>query len=107
MKRAPLGKAFEASETARLLAEIAPDNLASLRGFFSREPQAITAALLQAIAADGPGVSEEDLRNPHFIAAVSTLIKRWEGPNESWQKVITPIRFERWLTRFRAALFGL
>ena len=63
MKRAPLGKAFEASETARLLAEIAPDNLASLRGFFSREPQAITAALLQAIAADGPGVSEEDLRN--------------------------------------------
>jgi hypothetical protein len=44
---------------------------------------------------------------PHFIAAVSTLIKRWEGPNESWQKVITPIRFERWLTRFRAALFGL
>ena len=56
-------KAFEVSETAKLLAEIAPDNLASLRGFFSREPQAITAALLQAIAADGPGVTEEDLRN--------------------------------------------
>jgi pimeloyl-ACP methyl ester carboxylesterase len=56
-------KAFEASEIARLLAEKAPDNLASLRGFFSREPQATTAALLQAIAADGPGVSEEDLRN--------------------------------------------
>jgi pimeloyl-ACP methyl ester carboxylesterase len=55
--------AFEASEIARLLAEKAPDNLASLRGFFSREPQATTAALLQAIAADGPGVSEEDLRN--------------------------------------------
>jgi pimeloyl-ACP methyl ester carboxylesterase len=56
-------EAFEVSETARLLAEIAPDNLASLRGFFSREPQATTAALLQAIAADGPGVSEENLRN--------------------------------------------
>jgi pimeloyl-ACP methyl ester carboxylesterase len=56
-------KAFEASEIARLLAEQAPDNLASLRGFFSREPQATTAALLQAIAADGPGVSEEALRN--------------------------------------------
>ena len=56
-------KAFEASEIARLLAEKAPDNLASLRNFFSREPQATTAALLQAIAADGPGVSEEDLRN--------------------------------------------
>ncbi len=56
-------KAFEASEIARLLAEKAPDNLASLRGFFSREPPATTAALLQAIAADGPGVSEKELRN--------------------------------------------
>src|SRR6202047_899614 len=56
-------KAFEASEIAALLAEKAPDNLASLRGFFTREPQATTAALLKAIAADGPGVSEEDLRN--------------------------------------------
>jgi pimeloyl-ACP methyl ester carboxylesterase len=56
-------KEFEASEIATLLAEKAPDNLASLRGFFSREPQATTAALLQAIAADGPGVSEKDLRN--------------------------------------------
>jgi pimeloyl-ACP methyl ester carboxylesterase len=55
-------EAFEVSETARHLAKVAPDNLASLRSFFSREPQTITAALLQAIAADGPGVSEEDLR---------------------------------------------
>jgi len=54
---------FEASETARLLAEVAPDNLASLRTFFSREPQATTAALLQSIASDGPGVSVQDLRN--------------------------------------------
>jgi pimeloyl-ACP methyl ester carboxylesterase len=56
-------KAFEATEIARLLAEKAPDNLTSLRGFFSREPQATTATLLQAIAADGPGVLEEDLRD--------------------------------------------
>ena len=55
-------EAFEVSETARHLADVAPDNLASLRGFFSRKLQAITAALLQAIAADGPGVSEKDLR---------------------------------------------
>jgi pimeloyl-ACP methyl ester carboxylesterase len=55
--------AFEANEIARLLVEKAPDNLSSLRGFFSREPQATTAALLQAIASDGPGVTEEDLRN--------------------------------------------
>jgi pimeloyl-ACP methyl ester carboxylesterase len=54
---------FESSETARLLAEVAPDNLASLKTFFSREPQATTAALLRSIAGDGPGVSEEDLRN--------------------------------------------
>ena len=54
---------FEAGETARLLAEVAPDNLASLRTFFSRKPQATTAALLQSIASDGPGVSEQDLRN--------------------------------------------
>jgi pimeloyl-ACP methyl ester carboxylesterase len=54
--------AFEISETAKLLAEVAPDNLASLRGFFSREPQTITAALLLAIAVDGPGVSEENFR---------------------------------------------
>jgi pimeloyl-ACP methyl ester carboxylesterase len=63
-------KRFEVSETARLLAEVAPDNLASLKGFFSREPQATTAALLQAIASDGPGVSEQDLRN----LATPTLI---------------------------------
>lgn len=56
-------KRFEVSETARLLAQIAPDNLASLKGFFSREPQATTAALLQSIAADGPGVTAQDLRN--------------------------------------------
>jgi hypothetical protein len=62
LSREDAREAFEISETARHLAEVAPDNLASLRGFFSREPQAITVALLQAIAADGPGVSEEDLR---------------------------------------------
>jgi pimeloyl-ACP methyl ester carboxylesterase len=63
-------EAFEISETARHLAEVAPDNLGSLRNFFSREPLTTTAALLQAIAADGPGVSEEDLRN----LETSTLI---------------------------------
>jgi pimeloyl-ACP methyl ester carboxylesterase len=63
-------EAFEVSETARHLAEVAPDNLASLRNFFSLEPLTITAALLLAIAADGPGISEEDLRN----LATPTLI---------------------------------
>ena len=43
------------------LAREAPDNLASLLGFFERAPQAVTASLLQAISADGPGISEADL----------------------------------------------
>jgi pimeloyl-ACP methyl ester carboxylesterase len=53
---------FLAGATAKRLAAEAPDNLASLTGFFAREPQATTAALLQAIAADGPGVSHEEAR---------------------------------------------
>ncbi|WP_051329138.1 alpha/beta fold hydrolase [Geminicoccus roseus] len=47
---------FEASDTARHLAAAAPDNLASLRGFFARAPQPVTAALLRQVSADGPGV---------------------------------------------------
>ena len=53
---------FEATPLAAQLALEAPDNLASLRGFFAREPVAVTAALLTRISADGPGVSVEDLR---------------------------------------------
>ncbi|MEY4748961.1 MAG: hypothetical protein RIQ60_1175 [Pseudomonadota bacterium] len=52
---------FEASPTARRLAAEAPDNLASLLGFFARVPQSVTSALLQRIAADGPGVGAEQL----------------------------------------------
>jgi pimeloyl-ACP methyl ester carboxylesterase len=54
--------AFLAGETARRLASEAPDNLASLVGFFDRAPRDVTAALLQGIATDGPGVSEGDLK---------------------------------------------
>lgn len=53
--------AFEATLTYRQLAEIAPDNLASLLDFFNRAPIATTAALLQAIAAGGPGITQADL----------------------------------------------
>lgn len=52
---------FEASPLARRLATEAPDNLASLAGFFSREPLAVTAALLTAISLDGPGISEREI----------------------------------------------
>ena len=53
--------AFEATATYRRLAEQAPDNLASLLGFFTREPVTVTAALLRVIATDGPGVDTAQL----------------------------------------------
>ncbi|UXN75617.1 alpha/beta hydrolase [Devosia sp. A8/3-2] len=53
--------AFRASPTYDHFAKTAPDNLASLLSFFERQPIATTAALLQAIAADGPGITEPDL----------------------------------------------
>lgn len=53
---------FLASKTARDLKDEAPANLASLESFFTRAPISTTAALLRAIAADGPGVSDETLR---------------------------------------------
>jgi len=52
---------FEETATAAQLARIAPDNLASLRGFFSRHPVAVTAQLLCRISADGPGVTEAEI----------------------------------------------
>ena len=53
---------FDAGETARRLAAEAPDNLASLKGFFRRQPLAETARLLTVISADGPGITAADLR---------------------------------------------
>ena len=55
--------AFLSSPTAQQLATAAPDNLASLKGFFGREPQSVTAQLLLRIAADGPGVTEDEVRS--------------------------------------------
>jgi pimeloyl-ACP methyl ester carboxylesterase len=52
---------FLASDTGLMLAEQAPDNLASLTGFFSRQPRAVTAELLTRISRDGPGISEAQL----------------------------------------------
>lgn len=55
-------KAFFTSDTHARLAAEAPDNLKSLVSFFDRQPVTVTAALLAAISADGPGISEADLR---------------------------------------------
>jgi pimeloyl-ACP methyl ester carboxylesterase len=69
----PMGQAreqFAESDVAIRLSHEAPDNLASLLGFFDRpEPQRF-GRLLSAIAQDGPGVSEEEiaaLRLPTLI----------------------------------------
>ncbi len=53
---------FAAGATAHRLAKEAPDNLASLMGFFARAPQNETARLLTAISSDGPGITKADLR---------------------------------------------
>lgn len=53
--------AFAAGATARRLADVAPDNLASLLGFCDRPDPQGAARLLIAIAADDPGVAEAEL----------------------------------------------
>lgn len=51
---------FESTGTAERLRREAPDNFASLLGFFDRRPVADTVALLSRLAADGPGVSASE-----------------------------------------------
>jgi pimeloyl-ACP methyl ester carboxylesterase len=51
---------FEASETGERLRREAPDNLASLLGYFDRPDIGAFADVLADIAADGTGVSEAD-----------------------------------------------
>ncbi|MGV1757310.1 alpha/beta fold hydrolase [Rhizobium sp. A22-96] len=53
---------FLAGKIGQRLAGEAPDNLASLLGFFSRLPHDVTAALLTAISGDGPGVTDAQVR---------------------------------------------
>jgi pimeloyl-ACP methyl ester carboxylesterase len=65
---------FRASATARQLAQAAPDNLASLMGFFDRSSRADTSRLLMALSNDGPAVTPADLRAlglPALICATS------------------------------------
>jgi pimeloyl-ACP methyl ester carboxylesterase len=63
IKSQPLHEArtiFEQSETATRLRVEAPDNLASLLGYFDRTDISAFADVLADIAADGTGVSEND-----------------------------------------------
>lgn len=54
--------AFAAADLAHDLAENAPDNLASLHKFFDTVNPMNTAKLFAAIGADGPGVTEVEVR---------------------------------------------
>ena len=61
---------FADGETARQLRQTAPDNLASLLGFFDRPNPATTAALLLRTARDGPGITEAAAAELHVPALV-------------------------------------
>lgn len=66
--------AFLQSPTAERLRLGSPDNLASLLGMFAGKPQQVTAALLAAISADGPGVTASEiaaLRVPAMICGAA------------------------------------
>jgi pimeloyl-ACP methyl ester carboxylesterase len=88
---------FETTSTATQLAKVAPDNLASLRGFFSRP--GVTAELLCRISADGPGVFADDLAR----ITVPTLIV------ETAQDFVHPMDHARTLARLipNARLAGI
>jgi pimeloyl-ACP methyl ester carboxylesterase len=61
---------FSSSDMALALKQNAPDNLASLLGYFERENTTAFAAVLAGIASDGPGVSKADAES----LSIPTLI---------------------------------
>jgi pimeloyl-ACP methyl ester carboxylesterase len=73
IRRLPLAEArdiFAASATAARFRKEAPDNLASLLGFFARENATVFAEVMQAIAKDGPGVTRAEAAG----LAIPTLV---------------------------------
>lgn len=73
IRRLPLAEAREAfasSATSARFRTEAPDNLASLLGFFARESADVFAEVMQAIANDGPGVTRAQAAG----LAIPTLI---------------------------------
>lgn len=65
---------LQATERYRLVMKESPDNAASLRSFFHRDP-ASTVALLRRIPAQGPGVTREQMSR----LALPTLVIANEG----------------------------
>ncbi|MBE7185981.1 MAG: alpha/beta hydrolase [Methylobacterium mesophilicum] len=89
---------FARSETFGRLAALSPDNLQSLQGFFSREPLAVTASLLRAIAADGPGIAEAELaalRIPALVLGTTEDVIHPIADAERLAALIPGARFAR------------
>lgn len=83
--------AFLATPMHDLLAREAPDNLASLMGFFDREPIGVTANLLTAISDDGPGVAETDLAGLSMPVLILSSAKDFIHPvalADRWARLI-------------------
>ena len=109
--------AFDRTEIARHLSIEAPDNLASLRGFFSREPIAVTRELLTRLAVEDPGVSRsevEALRLPTLVIGHGQDLAHPQIHAETLARLIPDARLaiitpkaasrERYCNEFRAAL---
>jgi pimeloyl-ACP methyl ester carboxylesterase len=71
---------FEASETARLVAVESPDNLASLRGMFSRQPASTTRELLCRISAGGPEITRDQIRAIRVPALIISTARDFVHP---------------------------
>jgi pimeloyl-ACP methyl ester carboxylesterase len=108
---------FEALPLSGQLAREAPDNLASLRGFFARAPAAVTGALLSRIAADGARVTEAEAAGVRVPTLVIGHGRDWIHPLDHARALaamipgarlveITPkaLGKQRYLADFRAAL---
>ena len=89
---------FLESTTAEMLRQHSPDNLSSLLGFFEREPIAVTSALLRSIAADGPGVTRDQvsqIKVPALIIATEQDVIHPMSHAEGLHNLISGSRLTR------------
>jgi len=71
---------FANSDTAHILRTQGPDNLQSLLKFFDRPDPLLASSLISAIAADGPRLTEEDVRGIQVPALVIANGIDWVHP---------------------------
>lgn len=109
---------FRKSDIARELAREAPDNLKSLDGFFDHPDPKRLGALLRAVAADGPSISESMARTmirvPTLVIGHGEDLAHPWAYAESWAATIPGARLvritskvvdrARYVTEFKAAL---